>query len=300
MTGSRNDSLIGFTKRHDFDAECVQLQSSYPRLRRFQLPMPGAERIIDGNTSFIRDIYEESRIDAIDVWLGAVGEGLFEGDGDAARRAGADRQPNWNFKQSGIAKGLGITSSHGEVLGNINYAVTGYQLGMDLLSDQGLSEEVADPLVRWSVRLGGGFNQMTKDLRQVIRGLGSKVYNARRTWYGEDVADAEVIEESMDYANFLRLSKSAAKYGAHLDPAAFGFDTSSQHISPCFLLDKSQDLNQISRDLKRKIDAIFSRLEDMDEQLLRERKERERLLEEEERRGRASAEHQQSIPLGLP
>lgn len=215
----------------------------YPLYAEQLPPTPEGSTSYEENAALIRRIAEGSAVDAIDVWIGGVGHRWFEGDRDAARRAGAADQPHWDYKAEG-----GFTVEKEEA-GNFNFGSSGYTLGMTLLVDNlGMSEDVSAPLVKWILRLGGGWVQAVGDVGTGVRSfmrttqlsdLRSKIAKTSYTWYGEEQADVPVIEAGMRYGEYLRAQRAVGGLSVELDPATYGLGVKDTAYQPSPLLNRS-------------------------------------------------------------
>lgn len=269
-----------------------------------RMAFPQADRIVSENSALIGKVEESSAWDACVVWLGGVSGQRFgmTGNEEAARKAGAPGQPDWDYKKAKNLKALDLSREQGEALGNFNYGATGYENGMNLLTAVGLSEGTADPLLRFVLRIGGGVFQLINDIKEK-RLLNPDLH---RTAYGEEVKDVAIIEAGMDYGRFLRMSRVAERYGVKLDPRTFGFESGSPTSRPTLLLDKELNFESEVEALKSKVDATLDRLKrERAEEQARERereRERERLQGErarieEKKRQRDEKSEQPTIDL---
>jgi hypothetical protein len=232
----------------------------------FDLP-PEAKRLARDNSALIEKIAGHSLIDALEVWIGAVSSQKIGGDAEAARNAGVGGQPDWDYISHGSLHG---TREQAEDLGNFNYGATGYGFGMQTLARAGISESMADSIVRPVIRAGGGAFQFLQDWNWKKLGFRRKI---DRTWYGEEVKDVSRIEAGMDYAQFQRLEMAAQKSGVTLDPEHF--DCAVEPSLNSELIELQRDLENRARELAKEADERERKARDDAEQ---KRRDRERLF----------------------
>ncbi|PXX46974.1 hypothetical protein [Undibacterium pigrum] len=214
----------------------------------YSIPTVDAVPLVIENMEFIDRVEAtSSKFTANGVWLDAVAERKFHtGDDEASRRAGADCQPDWNYK----AQNDGRAAGEGEKLGNFNYGATGYLRVYDLLKLTGLPIEIASETARWIVRFGGGGYQLFSDAGKLYRnaekgrwGLvwNTNFFSKQRTFYGEDQGDVANVESGINFGEFLRLSGIARQAGVRLDRENFGFNEPETSSWSGTLLEKPLD-----------------------------------------------------------
>ncbi|WP_295793951.1 hypothetical protein [Mucilaginibacter sp.] len=173
-----------------------------------------AKSVLEKNEALLTEVAKSSKLEAFQVWLGAVSAGLYDGNEAAAIKAGADYQPVWVFR---LYNNFGISKDQAEDLTNANYAYTGYMQTMDMLVGMDFSEQTADLLTRSYLYYFSGEYQYFQDIKTW------RFPTVDHTWWGEEVKDVSRLKAGMDYAEFIRLARSVKKLGVNLDERNFGF-----------------------------------------------------------------------------
>lgn len=234
-------------------------------------PVREAETFGDQNSELLHKIADDSPLDAIQVWLGAVSARMFPGDNEAVMKAKTSLGEEWNdsyrldWDLITLFHFYGLTRNQAEDMGSYNYAVTGYELFMGLFTGLGIREDMADHLTRPLIRGGGAAYQVAADLAL------SRFLRVEHTWYGEEVKDASRVEAGMDYAKFKRFAMIAKESGVELDARDFGFRDHAKLV-----------LDLSDYDLSEKIQEKEF-LKKMEESLKRFRKDMERKQQEDKR-----------------
>lgn len=216
------------------------------------------EELTKQNSDLFTRIAANSNLDAVHVWLGGVSGGWFEGNEEAAMKAGAPRQPNLDILFQGWR--WGISNKKAEDIGNALYGATGYELFMNILTEAGISENIADSVVRPLLRAGGGVYQAVSDFRR------RRFMKVDHNWYGEEESDVPNVEAGMDLASYKRMSRKANKLGLTLEAKDFGLsDLSSLEMH---LLDFHQ--NQKLEGQQKSLEKMQDEIKDQQEKKRRE------------------------------
>ena len=180
------------------------------------------QSVVDNNVALFKEIAQESKVEAVKGWLNSVSGGWFNFEID---HAVPDADYITHFDPT-------LSFSQSEDLGNFNYATTGYSIFMDILTDIGISEDMADTLVRPILRAGGGVYQVVMDLNPNFYKTG-KLFKRKidRNKYGEEVRDVPVIEAGMDYMRKKRLIDRLKRADPMFDTSFLDIDITEQKKS---------------------------------------------------------------------